>query len=276
MSDYEGETTEQRVRRMMIEQDMQMIHGEHPSQRVIPEEFWKANPNTAAVWIPEGSFRGAMQHQVDEYLQYTPQFLSDARSRTVEAQERALENQRMAKNRPRTDISIRVTESEDPRIKMPVGSVATNAVRASPSWVPTTKMEELAEMTRQMLLEKQVEAEKLKQGPPILLWTTGDELEVPVVMPSWVSGTPNIMRLVEDGYAMRRASGWPIDKIVTREPIPLIDPVLQEVREPRKPRCETHGNMLVRAKHKTTGDEVLRCPANDCSTMLMKRKAPKK
>lgn len=44
-----------------------------------------------------------------------------------------------------------------------------------------------------------------------LLYSTTDPHEIPLVMPGWARDVPALAKQIDDGYALRRSAGLPID-----------------------------------------------------------------
>lgn len=47
--------------------------------------------------------------------------------------------------------------------------------------------------------------------PPELLYSTTDPYEIPLVMPAWARSVPALAERIDDGYALRRGAGLPVD-----------------------------------------------------------------
>lgn len=93
----------------------------------------------------------------------------------------------------------------------------------------------------------------------ILLWTTGKIFEVPAVLPDWVKDQPELMQIVEDGLAMRRAAGLPDDRAIPKRPIRIGGVFL----------CPVHETVpMIPDKDGRT----IRCRAPGCEMKLVRKK----
>lgn len=92
----------------------------------------------------------------------------------------------------------------------------------------------------------------------ILLWTSGELFEVPVLLPEFVREQPEIMALVEEGLQIRRAAGLPLDRALPKLPV-VIDGT---------PFCPIHETVPMGM---LKDGKTLRCKSPGCKMKLVRK-----